>query len=342
MRFVMPIRLPRSARFIARRRVAAVRVAVIGAGFGNRVVAEVLREQGVDVDVVSARDPDAVRAAIGAPVDLVSVHSPPFLHTEHVRLALDAGHDVLCDKPFGCSATEAGDLLAAARDAGVLHFVNFEFRRDPTRLALQRVLDDGRIGAPVHLHWTSFTSASRRPLRRYGWLFDRARGGGWIGAFGSHVFDTVRWLMGEIVDARGGCRIDVTERPDDEGRLHECTAEDAFTAHLRLASGATATIDTAFAAPVNVAPRITVFGTDGEAELIGATELRVRRAGEETHVTTFEPFAGDMHFPAMRPWLAEVVGAVERREQLTPSFADGAACAEVMDILRTNAAWPGS
>ncbi len=224
----------------------------------------------------------------------------------------------------------------------MLHFVNFEFRKDPTRIALKQVIDDERIGAPVHLHWTSFTSASRRPLRAYGWLFDRDRGGGWIGAFGSHVFDTVRWLMGEIVDAHGGCRIDVPERPDRDGRLQRCTAEDAFTAHLRLASGATATIDTAFAAPVNVVPRITVFGTAGAAELGGATELRVRRPGEESEHTTFEPFPGDMHLPAMRPWLADVLAAVARREQLTPSFADGVACAEVMDTLRAHAVWPPS
>jgi predicted dehydrogenase len=336
----MSFRLPNDTEIIARRRVAAVRVAVIGAGFGERVVAPVLQELGADVDVVSARDGDAVRAAIGAPVDLVCVHSPPFLHVEHVRLALEAGRDVLCDKPFGCSAADARDLLSAAGDAGVLHFVNFEFRKDPTRVALARVLDEGRIGTPVHLHWTSFTSASRRPLRPYGWLFDRARGGGWIGAFGSHVFDTVRWLMGEIDDATGGCRIDVVERPDGDGRPHRCTAEDAFTAHLRLASGATATIDTAFAAPVNVVPRITVFGTEGDAELVAANELRVRRPGEDTDVTTFEPFTGDMHLPAMRPWLTDVVAAVERREQITPSFADGLACAEVMDTLRSHARWP--
>jgi predicted dehydrogenase len=171
-------------------------------------------------------------------------------------------------------------------------------------------------------------------------LFDRELGGGWIGAFGSHVIDTVRWLMGEIVDAQGGCRIDIPERPDRDGTMQRCTAEDAFTAHLRLASGATATIDTAFAAPVHLAPRLTLFGTDGVAELVGATELSVRRPGEPPEVTTFAPFTGDPHLPAMRPWVAAVRDAIETRRPLEPSFADGVACAEVMDTLRANAVWP--
>ena len=317
-----------------------MRVAVIGAGFGERVMAGVYREQGFDVDVVSARDPAAVQRAVTAPVDLVSVHSPPFLHTDHVQLALDHGVAVLCDKPFGRSATEARRMRDAAHGAGVVHLLNFEFRQDPTRRALHDLVTGGRIGEPVHLHFTSYTSASRRPLRPYGWLFDRERGGGWIGAFGSHVFDTVRWLMGEIVDARGGCRTDVPERPDRDGAMQRCTAEDAFTAHLRLASGATATVDTAFAAPVNVAPVITVIGTEGMVELVGATELRVRRPGEPTERQQFAPFDGDQHLPAMRPWIAQVRDAVERGEQRAPSFDDGVACAGAMDLLRRNAVWP--
>lgn len=318
-----------------------MRVAVIGTGFGSRVVAGVYERAGLEVDVVSARDAPAVRAAIAAPVDLVSVHSPPFLHAEHVQRALDAGHDVLCDKPFGTSAAEARAMADAAESAGVLHFLNFEFRHDPTRLALKQVLEDGAIGELLHLHWTSYTSLSRRPLRPYGWLFDRARGGGWLGAFGSHAIDTVRWMLGEIVDAVGGGRIDIAERPDHDGTLHECTAEDAFTAHLRIAGGRTATIDTAFAAPVNLVPRITVFGSEGAAELVGARELHVRRPGEAPVITTFEPVEGDPHLPAMQPWIAAVRTAVETREPIQPSFADGVACALVMDTLRADATWRG-
>ena len=127
-------------------------------------------------------------------------------------------------------------------------------------------------------------------------------------------------------DATGTCRTDIAERPDADGVMHRCTAEDAFTASLRLAGGATATIDTAFAAPVNVSPRITVIGTEGIAELIGASELRVRRTGEQETVESFERFVGDPHLPAMRPWAAIVRDAVEQRRQITPSFADGVAC----------------
>ena len=79
---------------------APIRLGVIGSGFGARVVAPVFAATDgcAVVDVVSARDAAAVRNLCArGDVDLISVHSPPFLHTEHVDRAIDAGHAVLCD-----------------------------------------------------------------------------------------------------------------------------------------------------------------------------------------------------------------------------------------------------
>ena len=98
-----------------------VRIGVVGTGFGARVVAPVFAEtEGCEVvDVVSARD-DAAVAALCArrDVDLVSVHSPPFLHVAHVRAAVDAGHAVMCDKPFGRNEAEAAEMLRVAERGG--------------------------------------------------------------------------------------------------------------------------------------------------------------------------------------------------------------------------------
>src|SRR4051794_32642095 len=119
-----------------RHSVSDLRVAVIGGGFGARVVAPAFA--GTDgcevVDVTSARDDTAIRALVRREdVDLVSVHSPPFLHAPHVRTALAAGKHVLCDKPFALNADEAADLQAESQAAGVIALCNFEFRFAPAR-----------------------------------------------------------------------------------------------------------------------------------------------------------------------------------------------------------------
>ena len=155
------------------------------------------------VDVISPRDADAVRALCEHPdVDLVAVHAPPFLHPQCVTAALDAGKAVLCDKPFGTSTADAEAMEAAARDADAVALLNFEFRHHPGRIALRALLQDGAVGTVEHIQWTVFGAGFRVPMRPYGWLFDRERGGGWIGAWGSHVIDFLRWTFGDLVDAQ--------------------------------------------------------------------------------------------------------------------------------------------
>ncbi|HVU71918.1 MAG TPA: Gfo/Idh/MocA family oxidoreductase, partial [Mycobacteriales bacterium] len=223
-----------------------VRVGVIGTGFGARVVAPTYEAAGATVvDVVSARDDDAVHALCGrGDVDLVSVHSPPFLHVQHVQWACAAGHAVLCDKPFGRNAGEAEQLVAAADAAGVINLGNLEFRHEAARVQAKQLIDDGAIGAVEHVQWSVQNAGSRNPLRPYGWLFDRSLGGGWVGAWGAHGVDTVRWMFGEIVDAHARLTTAITERPDRDGILRACDADDGFTALLTVAGGATVTLDT--------------------------------------------------------------------------------------------------
>jgi predicted dehydrogenase len=318
---------------------SSVGVGVIGRGFGQAVVAPVFAEAGGCrvVDVVSPRDDDAVHALIHHPdVDLVAVHSPPFMHREHVEQALRAGKAVLCDKPFGRSTADAEAMEQAARDAEAVALLNFEFRHHPGRIALRSLLQDGAIGTVEHVQWTMFGAGFRVPLRPYGWLFDGERGGGWIGAWGSHVVDFLRWTFGDLVDARARLRTDIAERPDIDGTMHRCSAEDGFTALLSTTSSASITIDTSFVAVKNSPPRVVVLGSEGTIESIADAKITLRN-DEGTHeVFTFDPPREDPHLVPMRAW-AEVVRDAVRMGHVPdgePTFADGVACARVMDDLR--------
>ncbi len=311
----------------------ALRIVVIGTGFGQHVVAPAWQGLGCEVTVVSPRDTEAVRAAIAGPCDLVSVHSAPFLHLGHVRLAVEHGRNVLCDKPFGANAEEAREMRDLATRAGVLHFLNFEFRSDPLRLKLKALLDAGAIGAPAHLSWTAFNSGGRK--LRHRWLFEKGRGG-WIGAFGSHAVDTLRWLFGDIAAAGGQLRTEVTMRRDRDkatGAMHASTAEDAFTAWFRMESGFTATLDTGYAAAVGVPSILTVFGGEGAIQVTDGSELAVLTPGREPERFPFASEA-DPHQPGLGLWFAKVQDALVERRQITPDFNDGLACAKVLDALR--------
>jgi predicted dehydrogenase len=322
-------------------RVSVVRVAVIGTGFGARVVAPAFDvTSGCRVvDVVSARDEPAVRALVRRPeVDLVTVHSPPFLHADHVRLALGAGKAVLCDKPFARDPDEAAALVREAAACGAVDLVNFEFRFEPARVLLRDLVRAGRLGTVEHVVWTHWSAGSRVPLRRFGWLFDAARGGGWIGAWASHAVDTLRFCFGEIGDVWALPRTTIAERPDADGVMRHCTAEDGVTAVLRINSGATVTIDSTFAASASLAPRLVVVGSDATVEIVGDRTATLRHGTESERLTVDGAgAAGDPHDLAMRRSAAAVRDAVVAGTAAGTDlarFADGWACDVVLAALR--------
>lgn len=308
---------------------------VIGTGFGARVMAPVYEQLGLACTVVSPHDDAVVRAAIAEPVDLVSIHSPPFMHHDHVMAAIDAGRAVLCDKPFGRNVTEARAMRDRAHQAGVLNFLNFEFRRQPARVRLKQMLDQGAIGTLVHVQWSVIGAGLRD--RRHGWLFDAEQGGGWLGAFGSHVIDSLRWLTGgEIVRCGGLARTEIRERADRQGVMRRSTAEDALSAWMVTDNGVSVSFDTAYGAPVFLPQRLVLTGSEAVIEVLDEAEIVLRRPGAEPETITLDPPApeADPHFPAILPWLTQVRDALRDGRQIAPSFDDGVACAEVMDALR--------
>ena len=176
-----------------------VRVGVIGTGFGSWCVAPSwTATEGCEVvGHVTPRDEAAVRELCARDdVDLVSIHSPPFLHLDHVRQACAAGHAILCDKPFGLNAAEAEEMCELADEAGIATFLNFERRFDAGRQRVRQLISDGAIGRPDHMQYTRLIHMPEP--QAFGWLCQLEYGGGWMPAQGSHLIDYCRWMFGEI------------------------------------------------------------------------------------------------------------------------------------------------
>lgn len=308
-------------------------VLIIGTGFGIYAMAPAYARLGMATRVVSPRDDAAVAREIAAGAQLVSIHSPPFLHHRHVMLALDRGLPVLCDKPFGATLAEARAMRDRAQALGLPNFVNFELRWQPARIAAKRLIDTGAIGSLMHVHWSMFGNGLR--AKRHGWLFEAERAGGWIGAYGAHAIDAMRWWTGSEVARCGGMtRVEVPIRPDIAGTPRACTAEDAFSVWAIMDSGTTLAFDTAFCGPVNVPERVILFGSDAALEITADRELTLRRPGRPDEAVALPAMGPDGYAAALDPWLAAIRDAVRGGPAVTPDFSDGVATTQVLEALR--------
>lgn len=81
--------------------------------------------------------------------DVVHILTPPDTHVALVRTALLAGCHVICEKPMTGSATETRQLLAEARQRGLLLCESRNYLFNDPILELDRMITEGRLGTVV-------------------------------------------------------------------------------------------------------------------------------------------------------------------------------------------------
>jgi len=132
-------------------------------------------------------------------IDAVFVTSPDALHLPHVLLALGHGKHVLCEKPLGMNAGEVEQMLAAAKDAGLLLGVAQNLRYNRSIERMREWIAEGRIGRPLLAHAQFCFPAESSPRQ---WIYDPALAcGGPIGDVGIHCIDALRFAMNSRVTA---------------------------------------------------------------------------------------------------------------------------------------------
>ena len=219
-------------------------------------------------------------------VDLVSIVTPVVTHCEMTLAALDAGKAVLCEKPMAMNADEARRMMERAKEKNVLALIDHELRFLPGRIKTRELVQRGDIGRVKHVQ-VIFRSESRANVDRpWNWWSDVKQGGGALGAIGSHVIDSCRWMLGaEVSEVFCNLATHVRERRDEQGQLREVTTDDEANLLLRfrdgeLTEGATGNVSMSLVeagAPQN---EIEFFGSSGALGVGELGEIRQATVGK--------------------------------------------------------------
>lgn len=126
-------------------------------------------------------------------VDAVDVVVPNDLHAEIGVAALEAGKDVLLEKPMAPTVEGCDRLLAAARRSGRVLSIGHEFRLSTQWGTVKRLVEEGELGEPMY----ALVSLFRFPYRRGsgGWRYAPERVGSWVLEEPVHFFDFVMWYF---------------------------------------------------------------------------------------------------------------------------------------------------
>lgn len=344
-----------------------VRVGFIGSGFARRVqlpalglvpgakataIASGHRENAAAV----ARDfglrhvfTDGTELARSADVDLVVISSTPDSHARYAIAALAAGKHVLCEKPMALDALEAAQMLTASEQhPDRLAWIDHELRYEPNRRRARELIRSEAIGELRHIELTlkPYLRGDGRPQAAdapWNWWFDASRGGGILGAVGSHLIDLCRfWTGSEITYVAGLVDTFVRQRKDESGVDRPVTADDFASFVLQTGKGVIATITLSTVAHHGPGHLGQVTGSAGTLLLTGETKLELGKPGTPVEDISVTDDLWEKTKPnnmwarsfvrLMREMMRVIGGGTPEGEPAT--FRDGWQVQRVLDAIR--------
>jgi predicted dehydrogenase len=249
----------------------AIRIGLLGASkiATGAVIAPARGNPDFIVTAVAARDPERARvyaaehgvAAVAEDyaallrrddVDLVYNALPPAGHRRWTIAALEAGKDVLCEKPFARNAGEARDMVAAAEAAGRVLIEAFHYRFHNVMRAAVALAHEGALGKlkSVDAVFDAPIPPTAGELR-----WSAEQGGGALMDLGCYPVHAVRSIVGgepEVISATA---------------VFENGVDASMRADLAFPGGVTGTIACSMTAP-GFNAKLTVVGERGDLEIV--------------------------------------------------------------------------
>lgn len=271
-------------------------------------------------------------------LDFVDIAAPPHVHAELARSALEAGLDVLCEKPMATTAAKARAMVSDAKRFRHVLFPSHNYKHAPVIRAVRRVLDEGVIGDVHQVTLQTFRSTHARGVAEWkpSWRRERRFAGGGIAMdHGSHTFYLAFEWMRAYPTAITAC---MSTR---DGRDTEDTVSATLTfptgiahAHLTWTAGVRRVI-------------YTLHGDRGAIRVEDdAVEVSTMDRPHTPHATTWtrreEAISSAWMDASHAGWFASMLGdfvqAMDARTLVGPATTDALRCVELIEAAYASAA----
>ncbi|KQL21208.1 Gfo/Idh/MocA family protein [Cytobacillus solani] len=340
-----------------------MRVGIIGGGFGLRIQAPIIKvHPSMDVSAVCTMNrhqlPNEILSWEPPPkhyldwaqmlnkekMDILFVSSMPIHHYEIVKYAIKKGINIVCEKPFTMNSNESRELLNLATENNVKILIDFEWRYLPIRQKVKEIIEKNHIGKVIHFEY-HISSPRYQYLQnnKLGWLGEKQKFGGMLGALGTHMIDCLSWLVKDEIEDLSG--FVYTHVPQAVGEHRE--ADDAFFIHGKMKGNSTFSIQLISGINHSFGANLRVFGSLGTVALHNDQELYFGKTNEKLNeINVIKPeipahqLSGEAiaYFPAFYPFLEKVYEymAFEKLDQDLPTIVDGHKNQVILDKVLAN------
>ena len=249
-----------------------------------------LAKHGLERDGSIRRYTEYRRMLDGNDIQLAAIATESGLHAQIALDCIDAGVNVIIEKPMAMSMADAEEIIRRSRAKGVKVCACHQNRFNTAVREMRGALEAGRFGrlshGSIHVRW----NRNRDYYAQAPWRGTWAQDGGCLMNQCIHGIDLLRWMMGDEVEEVYG----VTRQ-----RFHDyLECEDVGMAVVKFRNGAIGTIEgTTNAYPQNLEETLYLFGERGTVKLGGtstnhidvwefADEWETDRRAQGLHETT--------------------------------------------------------
>lgn len=321
-------------------------IGVIGAGGIARKHLDALKAVGgaritavVDLDADRARwlTDETTAEFVSQPdqligkVDAVMVLTPPRARLDPVRVLVDAGMPIFCEKPLAATVPDAERLAEIVENGpGSPFMMGFMRRWHPPHAAVRAVLESGALGDVVQVLRQRI---GRIDLPRGNWRSSPGQLCGITMESASHDLDLLRWLFGGIERATGEV---VESRPDLPG------FDESMVATLRFESGLSGALQVSWQSRL-ARNSLVVVGTEGTLALDGPTMWSSRTLTVVTTEgeTVSESSTSDADDDGYTGQMAAFLALVRGEEVEHPGVHDGLATVRLSQAVLDHSAVAG-
>lgn len=257
-------------------------------------------------------------------IDIVSIALPSGMHAEFAVRAMEAGKNVLVEKPIDITVEAAMKIEEARIRTGMKAGVVHQNRNNPDMAPIIEAVRSGKIGDLIlgdfAVKWFRTQEYYDNGGWRGTWGMD---GGGSLMNQAVHTIDLMQWIMGDVESITGHMGI----------YNHKIETEDLTASLIKFKSGAVATFISTTCAYPGIRTGIKIYGTKGSIEADGDTlEMwKFNGADENEEKEMLEKYGGKGSAAALDPTLCvghasiveDMIAAVRdnRDPQIVPSEA---------------------
>lgn len=171
-------------------------------------------------------------------VEVVSVTTPNAFHAEMALAALAAGKHVWCEKPMAVALADAERMEAAARAAGRVTALGYNYIQNPVIRHIGKLLAEGAIGVINHVRFEMDEDFMADPDAPFYWKSEASSGYGALDDFGVHPLSLIHVLFGGVSRVMAQLSKPYADRPLRSGGRRAVETFDIASVLMELRNGA--------------------------------------------------------------------------------------------------------